>query len=1048
MKTSYMVPLLLALVAGASVKGDTSSHQSKSATLPAPTAYRVATHDANSRVWQRETYELGAKGQVVTRVHKYTELCSGLYYQDAKGHWQESQEQIESYPAGAIARQGPYQVIFANNLNSEGAVDVQTVDCKRLRSNILGLAYYDSASGKSVVIGEIQDCQGELISSNQVLYPHAFSSVNADVRYTYKRGSFEQDVILREQPPAPESFGLDPATTEIQVLTEFIDPPTAKVVSHAAAASSAHSTSALATAAGHAQANALSDDEVSWGATRMGRGKAFDMGDASKLATHVKVRRQYDTVQGRHILREGVPLYRAGSHLGRLPVHASNNQTSQLKLASSELILPRTPVPATKPRAMMMARAKTLGKGFVLDYVTVGSSETNMVFQGDTTYYVSGSVNLYGTAVFEGGTVIKFVEDANSSISSWDNVSFQGQAYRPSIFTSMNDDSVGEMLDLSSGNPQRAGTYLYLNSGSMVDHARFLYADRALVGFDAFPVQIWNAQFRACGLCLDISWHDTDVSFHNVLMSGCYKGVYDNDGLGGVVVKGEQLTVDQCYSFNYGTDAYLTNCIFTSLTNSLGSPANGNSTVIVNPAGSVYQTVGSGSYYLAANSPYRKAGTTNIDPAVLSDLAIKTTYPPVVYSNTTFSMATTLYPQALRDSSGAPDLGYHYDPLDYVFGASCVATANLTFAAGTAVGHFFGGYSGALGLNDNVTASFNGTVTAPCCWAKYSTVQEGNGNWVGGSSSGALVSEAASTSAVVQAVFTKCFGLADEENFFDSDAGFLVERSSHSEFYSGSVGAYSASLNLTNCLLVNGQVGLWENHDAANLTMQNCTMIRGYLFADNTSGGAWPVTIFNSAFDGTTFYMNAHGNQTNGYYTDYNAFLLNSNQTAYLGGHEVFVTNGYNWQSSWQGNFYLPASSPVIDAGSTTADKVGLYHFTTQTSQMKETNSIVDIGYHYVAIDPSTGLPYETLTNNLPDYLADTDGNGLPDWWEMQYFGHLGVAVNGDADGDGLSNLQEFLHGTNPNSADTDGDGMIDPLEIEMGRNAVVKEPDYIWFTP
>jgi hypothetical protein len=46
---------------------------------------------------------------------------------------------------------------------------------------------------------------------------------------------------------------------------------------------------------------------------------------------------------------------------------------------------------------------------------------------------------------------------------------------------------------------------------------------------------------------------------------------------------------------------------------------------------------------------------------------------------------------------------------------------------------------------------------------------------------------------------------------------------------------------------------------------------------------------------------------------------------------------------------------------------------------------------------------------------VDTDSNGLPDWWEQQYFGHLtGTAPSADPDHDGASNLAEFLAGTNP----------------------------------
>jgi subtilisin family serine protease len=49
--------------------------------------------------------------------------------------------------------------------------------------------------------------------------------------------------------------------------------------------------------------------------------------------------------------------------------------------------------------------------------------------------------------------------------------------------------------------------------------------------------------------------------------------------------------------------------------------------------------------------------------------------------------------------------------------------------------------------------------------------------------------------------------------------------------------------------------------------------------------------------------------------------------------------------------------------------------------------------------------------------MVDTDLNGLPDWWELEYFGHLGTDPNADPDHDGMSNLAEWLAGTNPTNA-------------------------------
>lgn len=45
----------------------------------------------------------------------------------------------------------------------------------------------------------------------------------------------------------------------------------------------------------------------------------------------------------------------------------------------------------------------------------------------------------------------------------------------------------------------------------------------------------------------------------------------------------------------------------------------------------------------------------------------------------------------------------------------------------------------------------------------------------------------------------------------------------------------------------------------------------------------------------------------------------------------------------------------------------------------------------------------------------DTDANGLPDWWEQQYFPNLADRIAAaDFDGDGLCNGDEYLAGTDP----------------------------------
>ncbi len=67
--------------------------------------------------------------------------------------------------------------------------------------------------------------------------------------------------------------------------------------------------------------------------------------------------------------------------------------------------------------------------------------------------------------------------------------------------------------------------------------------------------------------------------------------------------------------------------------------------------------------------------------------------------------------------------------------------------------------------------------------------------------------------------------------------------------------------------------------------------------------------------------------------------------------------------------------------------------------------------------------------------LGDTDGDGIPDWWEKEH----GLNVNlpddaaADADGDGWTNLDEFGRGTDPNQGNTVPSLLNDTLTVYEG---------------
>jgi len=73
----------------------------------------------------------------------------------------------------------------------------------------------------------------------------------------------------------------------------------------------------------------------------------------------------------------------------------------------------------------------------------------------------------------------------------------------------------------------------------------------------------------------------------------------------------------------------------------------------------------------------------------------------------------------------------------------------------------------------------------------------------------------------------------------------------------------------------------------------------------------------------------------------------------------------------------------------------------------------------------------------------DSNNNGLPDYWEVEYFGNKGQDPEGDPDSDGLRNIDEYYRGTNPKKKDTDNDAMDDGWEIENKLNPLFDDSSY-----
>ena len=208
----------------------------------------------------------------------------------------------------------------------------------------------------------------------------------------------------------------------------------------------------------------------------------------------------------------------------------------------------------------------------------------------------------------------------------------------------------------------------------------------------------------------------------------------------------------------------------------------------------------------------------------------------------------------------------------------------------------------------------------------------------------------------------------------------------------------SSSLDMVNCLMLGNAASgatsvLHCNPSSLGVSLANCT------FASDSGGGgvscslAGRTDILNSAFTGRVSFG---GGQPSASFN-----CVPADWSGYGNGNiasDPMLT----------GAGMLKAGSPCIDAGdgllAPASDIFG---------NPRPAGSGADIGCHE---------------------FADADGDGIPDFLE----GEDGVLPDGDEDGDGLQNLQEYILGTDIFNGDTDGDGMPDAAEALQGFNPVL----------
>lgn len=515
-------------------------------TLPESGASRITERGSYFKKVEFVKPTVDTIGRALVKTSRYTVLANGLNYLDASSNWVESCPVVRSFAGGIVCTGASYRVILSSNLNRDDAVDLETPDKQRIISHPLGIGFYDPDSGKSVLLAQIQDCRAEALSSNQVVYRDAFASegIEASVIYTYGIGRFHQDVVLTRKPAlSPSDFGLG-TRARLEMMSELVEFP---LLTNEVQVLKQEKNQAKRVAM--AEPDLVDETPIFTEQWRMTSGKAFlnARGNSRALCGMTVTKHLLNSGAGRAVLVEAVEWDAIVGTLNSLPAQAVTVKslpavTSVRKLPhtnlskKSKLAFETRLAQITQSKPVLLAYDFAVGRtapaGFVIDYEVLQNA--NNVWLEGGTYYCPNEVDFYGLETLDAQSLlIKFGPNGDIMIHDhWDD--FPADDID---LTSVDDDTMGDVIDGSSGNPSGyCGGILIAPGCTFQDYGPNCDFRFQTVGisFGANPssssLPFWNCYIRNCWIGFDLgNTSDLYVPINNVFVCGTEQLIQNGD---------------------------------------------------------------------------------------------------------------------------------------------------------------------------------------------------------------------------------------------------------------------------------------------------------------------------------------------------------------------------------------------------------------------------------------------------------------------------------------------------------------------------------------
>jgi len=483
-----------------------------------------------------------SNGQIRTETtgQGYTELAGGLNYRTPSGEWTLSSLGKTAQPDGSITYdQLAAGIRFAPNANQESVVGVRDDSGKVSRSAVAGLSYYDFASGKTYVFAWLKNSSARSFDQG-VYYPDAFEGAGADIRYSVDRVKIQQDVVVYALPD-PKSFGMDPETTWLSVLTELLDVnlPEVQVQRDDLAAPEDRSDAPLEVwekAGDGSAARRLLNFQRSYTYVEDGdwvMGGEADVASESLQSPEVRdvepLSMRIFEAGGRVFLSEDAPVATILQSAGEIISDVDAHPLGEVSLHDPFSLPPVRPTTARKSLATLRPMVK---QAFVVDYCNYYGTYTNNVrFCKDQTYFISSDLVVSGAKLtIEPGAIVKLETNASIILQSAAQIDCLYYTNQPAIFTSAHDSSAGQAIPYHTNAPaqNKYAAALDIQSGTnRIWGINVHYAQKGLIF--AAPggwQEVRDLQVYDADRAIEISEGWNSFQIINMLVSNAIEGVW------------------------------------------------------------------------------------------------------------------------------------------------------------------------------------------------------------------------------------------------------------------------------------------------------------------------------------------------------------------------------------------------------------------------------------------------------------------------------------------------------------------------------------------